>query len=75
MIFTPLSAQSATVTSLQAYSRILGSIRGAQSEPHPRWWHASLHITADGLATGDFPLGDSSGNLVLETANRLVKGT
>jgi len=74
MTYNSLPPQSATVTSLQAYSRVLGSIRGAQSEPHPRWWHASLHITADGLATGDFPLGNSKANLVLEPANRLVRG-
>lgn len=75
MTYNSLPAQSATVTSLQAYSRILGSIRGAQSEPHPRWWHASLHITADGLATGEFPLGDSKGWLVLDPAGRSVRGT
>ena len=74
MAYPPLPAQSATVTSLHAYSRILGSIRGAQNKPHPRWWHASLEVTAAGLETGDFPLGDSEGSLVLDPAHRMVRG-
>lgn len=75
MNYIPLSAKSETVTALHAYSRILGSIRGAQNEPHPRWWHASLTVTANGLETGDFPLGSSQGSLILDPANRQVRGT
>ena len=64
-----------TVTSLHAYSRILGSIRAAQSEPHPRWWHASLQITDAGLDTGNFPLGDGgNGRLLLDPEQGLIVG-
>ena len=64
-----------TVTSLHAYSRILGSIRAAQSEPHPRWWHASLQITDAGLDTGNFPLGDGgNGRLLLDPDQGLIVG-
>lgn len=75
MTYTSLPAQSSTVTAMQAYSRILGSIRGAQNEPHPRWWHASLQVTPEGFATGDFPLGDSKGSLLLDPAGRVIKGS
>ena len=64
-----------TVTSLHAYSRILGSIRAAQSEPHPRWWHASLQITDAGLDTGNFPLGDGgNGRLLIDPDQGLIVG-
>ena len=73
MTFPNLTTPSPTVTSLQAYSRILGSIRAEQSEPHPRWWHASLSIEDDGLATGPFPLGtEGRGSLILDPIGKAI---
>ncbi len=76
MNFPILPATSDSVSALHAYSRILGSIRAARSEPHPRWWHASLEIGEAGLETGAFPLGDGgTGRLTLDPANGLIRGT
>lgn len=75
MTYPTLTDRSPTIVSMHAYSRILGSIRGAQSEPHPRWWHASLQVTPEGLATGDFPLEGSTGRLVLQPGGRVISGT
>ncbi len=75
MTYPTLTDRSPTVASMHAYSRILGSIRGAQTEPHPRWWHASLRVTQEGLTTGDFPLGGSTGSLVLRPGDQVISGT
>ncbi|MFW2339168.1 MAG: DUF5996 family protein [Acidimicrobiia bacterium] len=75
MSFPSIKPADKTVTSLHAYSRILGTIRAAQSEPHPRWWHASLEITDWGLDTGDFPLGEGTiGRLRLDPADGVIGG-
>ncbi|MDF1595536.1 MAG: DUF5996 family protein [Acidimicrobiia bacterium] len=76
MNLSTLPAASDSVSALHAYSRILGTIRAARSEPHPRWWHASLEIGEAGLETGAFPLGDgSTGHLILDPAAGLITGT
>lgn len=46
-----------TRDTLHAYSRILGAVRRAVSEPHPLWWHASLRVYPYGLTTGTIPEG------------------
>lgn len=75
MAFPELTTPSPTITTLQAYSRVLGSVRAEQTEPHPRWWHASLSIQDDGLATGEFPLGaEGRGSLILDPVGRAISG-
>jgi len=75
MSFPIITLSDKTVTSLHAYSRILGAIRAAQSDPHPRWWHASLEVTDGGLDTGDFRLGEGGrGRLLLDPDQGLIVG-
>ncbi len=50
-----------TRRSLHAWSKVLSAVRGALTEPDPRWWHLSLRVTADGLGTG--PLTTPAGEL------------
>lgn len=75
MTFPEIKAGTATVQSLHAYSRILGSIRAAGSEPHPRWWHASLEVINSGWTTGRFALvNGAEASLVLSPANGSITG-
>ncbi len=74
MDFPPLSAHSPTVTALHAYSRILGGIRAAGTEPHPRWWHGSLQIVDSGLTTGTFYVEGEPASLTLEPGSATIAG-
>jgi hypothetical protein len=73
-IFPSLTAGSATVATMHAYSRILGSIRAAREEFHPRWWHAALTVTPEGLDTGEFPLTRGTGRLLLDPRAGTIRG-
>ncbi len=74
MDFPHLSSPSPTVTALHAYSRILGGIRAAGTEPHPRWWHGSLQIVDSGLTTGEFHVGDAPASLTLRPEPATISG-
>jgi len=40
-----------TRATLHAYAHGVGAVPRTLAEPHPKWWHASLKVTADGLVT------------------------
>lgn len=74
MDFPPITAPSSTLTALHAYSRILGGIRAAGTEPHPRWWHGSLQIVDSGLTTGTFHVAGRPASLTLEPGSAIITG-
>ena len=45
---------------LQKYSQMVGAIRENFSEPHPHWWHISLHVSDNGLTTNPLPVVKNS---------------
>lgn len=45
-----------TRATLHAYAHAVGAIPRAHAAPHPRWWHISLEVRPDGLATDAMPL-------------------
>lgn len=49
--FPALGEWKATRNTLHLYSRILSVVARVHAEPHPKWWHVSLSVTADGLKT------------------------
>ena len=57
-LFKSLKGWEATKASLHAYSKVVGAIPRAHAEPHPKWWHISLHVFPDGIRTGAIPLSD-----------------
>ena len=40
-----------TRRTLHLYANVLGVIARAHAEPHPKWWHVSLMVQPEGLAT------------------------
>jgi len=57
-IFPNLTGWEPTRDTLHAYSRVIGVIPRAHAEFHPRWWHISLKVQPDGLATDRMRLPD-----------------
>lgn len=55
-----------TRATLHAYAKVIGTVPRALAEPHPKWWHVSLKVAPEGLATDRFrPLGGSDFTLQL----------
>lgn len=55
-IFPSLHGFEPTRKTLQLYSNALGVIARAHGIAHPKWWHLSLKVRPDGLATDNIPL-------------------
>ncbi len=47
-----------TRDTLKWYSRAVGAIPRAHAEAHPKWWHVSLKVAPEGLATDPMALPD-----------------
>ena len=65
-------AWQATRETLHLYSKLLGNIKRAIMPAHPYWWHISLQVNENGLATGPMPVPNKAEdtftlNLDLET--------
>ena len=63
-IFPALTNWEATRQSLQWYSRSVGVVPRAHAEFHEKWWHISLKVLENGLATDSISL-PGGGTLVL----------
>jgi hypothetical protein len=57
-IFPPLTGGEPTCTTLHSYSQVVGVVPRAHAEFHPKWWHISLKVQPDGLATDNMKLPD-----------------
>jgi hypothetical protein len=57
-LFPSLNGFEPTRQTLQLYSRVVGVVPRAHGEFHPRWWHISLKVQADGLVTDQMALPD-----------------
>jgi hypothetical protein len=58
-LFPSIEDWEPTRSTLHLYSRAIGVIPYVHSEFHPKWWHISLEVQEDGLATTkmDLPQG------------------
>ena len=54
-VFPPLENWAPTRDSLNLYARAVGVVPRALSKPHPKWWHISLKVMAQGAATDPIP--------------------
>lgn len=62
-----------TRQTLHLYANAIGVIPRTHAEAHPKWWHVSLKVAADGLRTSDMPLpGGGVFHLRLDLARHLV---
>lgn len=59
-MFPDLTGWEPTRDSLSLYAKIVGAIPRALAEPHPKWWHISLKLGADGPATDDIPYSEGT---------------
>jgi hypothetical protein len=50
-LFPSLNDWESTRSTLHLYSRAIGAIPNVHAEFHPKWWHVSLEVQEDGLAT------------------------
>jgi hypothetical protein len=50
-IFPSLEGFEPTRQTLQLYSRVISAVPRAHGDFHPKWWHVSLRVQADGLIT------------------------
>ncbi len=55
-VFPPLSGWEPTRKTLHLYSNVLGVVPRAHAKFHPKWWHISLKVQPDGLATDSMSL-------------------
>ena len=55
-LFPTLADWEPTRQTLHLYSRAVGIVPRAHAEFHPKWWHISLKVHADGLQTDRMPL-------------------
>jgi hypothetical protein len=55
-LFPSLDGFEPTRQTLHLYSQAVGVIPRAHGIAHPQWWHISLKIRPDGLATDNIPL-------------------
>jgi hypothetical protein len=78
LIFPALEGFEPTRQTLQLYSRVVAAVPRAYGQFHPKWWHVSLKVQPDGLATDKvaLPGGGTSrlkldlvGHEILLTAN------
>lgn len=62
---------------IQKYSQMVGAIRENFSEPHPHWWHISLHVSDNGLTTTPLPVvknsTDKTFEIILDLQNHKLK--
>lgn len=56
--FPALNNWEPTHQTLHWYSKVVAVIPRAHAEAHPKWWHISLKVQPDGLATNAMPLPD-----------------
>lgn len=54
--FPSLDGFGPTRATLHLYSQALGAVARAHGIAHPKWWHISLKLRADGLTTDPLPL-------------------
>lgn len=54
----PLEEWRPTKATLHRFSQMVGKVRLALAPFRNHWWHVTLYVTADGLTTGLFPVGD-----------------
>ena len=64
-IFPSLAGFEPTRQTLHRYSNILGVVPRAHGKAHPKWWHISLKMEPDGLATDKMAL-PGGGNFALK---------
>jgi hypothetical protein len=58
-VFPPLPGdRQPTLDTLHAYAHAAAALPRAHAVPHPKWWHISLKVRPDGLATEAMPLPD-----------------
>lgn len=58
ILFPDLADWEPTRQTLHLYSRAIGVVPRVHAEFHPKWWHVSLNVLADGLETDRMPLPD-----------------
>jgi hypothetical protein len=63
--FPPLAGWEETRKTLHLYSNVLGVVTRVHAGPHPKWWHVSLKVQPEGLATDSIAL-PGGGTLRLE---------
>jgi hypothetical protein len=56
IFFPSLSGWEPTRETLHVYSKVMGVVPRAHAEFHPKWWHISLKVQADGLVTDNMTL-------------------
>jgi hypothetical protein len=56
VFFPPLTNWEPTRKTLHLYSKVVGAVPRAHAEFHPKWWHISLKVQPDGLATDNMSL-------------------
>lgn len=57
-LFPALDGFEPTRQTLHLYSQAVGIVPRAHGIAHPKWWHISLKVRPDGLATDNVPLPD-----------------
>jgi hypothetical protein len=62
----PYADWEPTKQTLHRYAQIVGKVRMALVPPLNHWWHATLYVTARGLATGPMPAGDRTAEIELD---------
>lgn len=60
----------ATRATLHAYALGVGAIPRAYAKAHPKWWHVSLKVTENGLATDPVPLSNGESLTLLMDLRR-----
>lgn len=58
MLFPSLDDFGPTRATLHRDAQLISSVARAHAPAHPRWWHISLTLRADGLTTDPVPLPD-----------------
>ncbi len=56
LLLPDLTDSEPTRATLHAYARAMAVLPRAHLEAHPKWWHVSLAVLENGLATGQIPI-------------------
>lgn len=55
-LFPSLAGFEPTAKTLHLYAKAVAVVARAHAEPHPKWWHISLKVQPEGLATDEMRL-------------------
>jgi hypothetical protein len=68
----PYAEWEPTKQTLHRYVQIVGKVRMALVPPLNHWWHATLYVTARGLATGPMPYDGETAEIELDFVDHRV---